>query len=50
MPLERAGGTEVNARANRLWERRIVGLRFFFAEAICEPYVREEEARLMNGL
>jgi len=22
----------------------------FFAEAICQPYVREEEARMMNGL
>jgi hypothetical protein len=21
----------------------------FFVEAICEPYVREEEARMMNG-
>jgi hypothetical protein len=35
---------------NRLWESRIVGLRFFLREQFASHTFREEEARMMNGL
>jgi hypothetical protein len=31
------------------WLRKSKEPAIFFVEAICEPYVREEEARMMNG-
>jgi hypothetical protein len=50
VPLERASGTEVNARAESAVGASHRRAAIFSAGAICEPYVREEEARMMNGL